>query len=50
MLLYNADTWQDVSDKTVEELEKMQKLFVRVLLAVGSWCPIPALFWETGQD
>jgi hypothetical protein len=41
ILLNNADTWQDVSDKTVEELE--------VLLAVGSGCSIPALFWETGQ-
>ena len=49
MLLNNADTWQDVSDKTVEELEKLQKLFLRVLLAVGSGCTIPALFWETGQ-
>ena len=48
MLLNNADTWQDISDKTVEELDNLQKLFLRVLLSVGSGCPIPALFWETG--
>ena len=48
MLLYNADTWQDISQETTQELENIQKDFYRCLFAVGSGCPIPSLYWETG--
>ena len=34
--------------KTIEELEKLQVTFLRSLFAVGSGCPIPLLYSETG--
>ena len=48
MLLYNSETWQDLMKRTVEELEKLQVTFLRSLFAVGSGCPIPLLYSETG--
>ena len=48
VLLYNAETWQDISRKTLDELEKMQVFFLRSTLAVGTGCPIPLLYSETG--
>ena len=48
MLLYNAETWQEMDKKTLQELENLQHEFLRTLLAVGSGCPIPLLLWETG--
>ena len=47
-LLFNSGCWQDISDNTVQELEDLQLKFYRCLLAVGSGCPIPSLYWETG--
>ena len=49
MLLNNADCWQEVSNKTMEELDKLHIMFLRCLFAVGSGCPTPSLFWETGS-
>ena len=48
MLTNNAECWQDVSSKTIDELDKIQLMFLRCLLAVGSGCPTPALFAATG--
>ena len=48
MLIYNAECWQDISDRTVEELDKLQNMFIRCLMAVGTGCPIPLLLSETG--
>ena len=48
MLTNNAECWQDVSSNTIQELDKLQNMFLRCLFAVGSGCPIPALYWETG--
>ena len=48
MLLFNSETWMSISQTTLNELEDMQKRFLRCLLAVGSGCPIPSLYWETG--
>ena len=48
VLLYNAETWQDISRKTLDELEKMQLFFLRSTLAVWTGCPIPLLYSETG--
>ena len=39
MLLYNAETWQEISNKTIDELEKLQLNFLRAVLGVGSGCP-----------
>ena len=47
-LLYNAETWQDMHQKTVDELERIQLQFLRATLAVGTGCPIPLLYSETG--
>ena len=48
MLLYNCETWVDLSKKTIEELEKIQLQFIRTALSVGSGCPLPFLYSETG--
>ena len=39
----------EVSKKAIEELDKLQLMFLRCLLAVGSGCHIPILFSETGS-
>ena len=48
MLLYNAETWMSISKSTLNELEDIQKRFYRCLMSVGSGCPIPSLYLETG--
>ena len=46
-LLNNSEVWVD-SDKTcIDELEKLQTLFLSVLLAVPVSCARPALAWDT---
>ena len=47
MLLNNGGTWTGVGEDTVNELEKLQTLFLSVLLAVPLSAPRPALGWET---
>ena len=47
-LLYNAEVWIDVSDKTIKQLENIQLRFYRTLFAVGSGCPLPIIYWDTG--
>ena len=47
-LVYNSDSWQEISPNTIQELENLQLQFYRCLLAVGSGCPIPSLYYETG--
>ena len=49
MLLNNADCWMNITNKTIEELDKLQLMFLRCLLAVGSGCPTPLLLSETGS-
>ena len=49
MLLYNCETWQCISKKTLDELEDLQLKFLRTLLSIGAGCPIPLLFSETGM-
>jgi hypothetical protein len=38
-LLYNSETWVDINQKTVDNLEKLQHYFVRVLLQVPESTP-----------
>ena len=47
-LLYNAESWQEISKNTVQVLEDLQLQFYRCMMAVGSGCPIPSLYLETG--
>ena len=48
MLLYNSSCWMEISPQTIQDLEGIQRQFYRCLFAVGSGCPIPCLYWETG--
>ena len=48
-LLNNAGTWEEVSKKTLKTLEKFQCKFIRVILAVGTGCPKPMLYSQTGM-
>ena len=48
MLLYNSECWTGITSRTMEDLEDIQRRFLRHLVGVGSGCPIPALYWETG--
>ena len=47
-LLYNADTWLEIDNKTVGRLESLQKTLMRCLLAVPKSTPCAALNWDTG--
>ena len=47
-LLNNCSTWTDISVKSLERLEELQNLFVRVLLRVPITTPKVALLSETG--
>ena len=49
MLLNNGGTWTGVGEDTVNELEKLQTLFLSVLLAVPLSAPRPALGWKTDK-
>ena len=49
MLTYNAECWQDISEKTINELDKLQFMFLKCLFAVGAGCPTPLLLSETGM-
>ena len=48
MLLYNSETWLEIGNDVVVELEKMQYSFLRYLFAIGNGCPLPLLLSETG--
>ena len=47
-LLYNSECWLEISKPALQQLESVQLQFLRVLLATGSGCPKPALYWDTG--
>ena len=34
--------------KTIKQLENIQLRFFRTLFAVGSGCPLPIIYWDTG--
>ena len=48
MLLYNSECWLDITKNTIEELELLQRRFLKSILAAGAGCPLPSLYWETG--
>ena len=47
-LLNNADTWIDIGKSTLKELNNLQYMFYRTLLATPRTCPIPILLLDTG--
>ena len=46
-LLNNSETWADMEKDCLEELDKLQTLFLSLLMAVPVTCPRPALAWDT---
>ena len=47
-LLYNAECWFNISQASIKKLENVQLCFYRMLFSVGSGCPIPILYWDSG--
>ena len=47
-LLYNCETWTNISKGSMSLLNDLQFMFLRYLLATPKTCPKPALVWETG--
>ena len=49
MLLYNADTWGIISNKTWKLLNSVFNDFYRCLFRIGSGCPIVGFYWHCGD-
>ena len=47
-LIYNADTWFEIDDKSIKRLEKLQTIMLRCLLSVPNSTPATALNWDSG--
>ena len=47
-LIHNSENWLGINKKTINELEKIQLKHLRVSLAVGTGCPTPLLYAQTG--
>ena len=47
-LLYNSECWTNMTNAVLQQLEKLQLKFYRSILAVGSGCPLPIIYWDTG--
>ena len=47
-LMYNSETWVEITAKSIENLEEIQNYFVRFVLQVPLSTPKPALLSETG--
>ena len=48
MLLNNCSTWTQISESSIEQLEELQNMFVRVLLHLPVSTPKPVLTFDTG--
>ena len=46
-LLYNSSTWVEIKDKDLQELSKLQRLFLNTLLGVKN-CPGALMLWDLG--
>ena len=47
-LLYNSETWTELSKEAIITLNDLQFKFYRSILSTPKTCPKPALLWETG--
>ena len=47
-LLYNWDTWFEITDQTMNRLESLQRILLQCLLCVPNSTPIAALSWDSG--
>ena len=48
MLLANSEVFTDIKKKTIKLLEKIQLKYLRLVLGVGTSCPIPIMMYHTG--
>ena len=48
MLLNNSSTWTQISESSIEQLEELQNMFVRVILHLPVSTPKPVLTFDTG--
>ena len=48
MLLFNSETWEKISSKSMKLLENFCNEFFRKFFRVSSGCPIANLYWQTG--
>ena len=46
-LLHNAETWTNITSKSLKLLDKIQAKYLRLVLAVGQGCPIVTMYTET---
>ena len=49
MILYNADSWIGISRKTLKILDNLFHSFCQKIYRVGSGCPIPNYYWQSGS-
>ena len=47
-LLYNSDTWFEISEQTINRLESLQRILLCCLLCVPNSTPVAALSWDSG--
>jgi hypothetical protein len=47
-LLYNSDTWFEITDQTLNRLESLQRILLRCLLCVPNSTLVAALSWDSG--
>ena len=47
-LIFNADTWFEIEDKSIKRLEKLQTILLRCLFSVPNSTPATALNWDCG--
>ena len=47
-LLYNAATWFEITDTTINRLESLQRILLRCLLCVPNSTPVAALSFDSG--
>ena len=47
-LLFNSECWINISNPVMDQLEKLQLRFYRTILSVGTGCPLPIIYWDTG--
>ena len=49
MLLYNSETWGEISNKTWKILNNIFNDFYRCLFRIGTGCPIIGFYWHCGD-
>ena len=49
MITHNADTWLNISKKTVKVLDNLFHRFCQKIYWVGSGCPKPNYYWQSAS-